>query len=182
MNLAVLVSGAAAAAVAALCLAPQQDPVTPTSSDPAVGTPRVATITANPGGGQTDAAPRLPPELHLPLPPHARIALRLPRGLRSGLRCPDGSFLPLLNGVPHASPIHRSPHDGPLPPVVARRTDADGDDWYEHADGSLTTTRWVDVEVGGVVRPDVVTSHHAPVDAHARPLPSSKIPAPTTQR
>ncbi len=123
----------------------------------------------------------LPPEFFAALPPHSRIGLRLPAGLTSGLRCPDGSFLPLLNGVPEAAPIQRLARYGPLPPVVAKRTDAGGDEWYEHADGSLTTTRWVEVTALGVTTRDVETTHCTPNDQTAAvslaPAPRPTAPA-----
>lgn len=58
-----------------------------------------------------------------------------------GIRCPDGTHLPLLNGVENAPAIIRAPEHGPLPPVVAIVVDVAGFDWYEHADGSMTTCR-----------------------------------------
>lgn len=91
-------------------------------------------------------------------PPHSDIAppvispepIRPPAGQRTptrvpptttGIRCPDGTCLPLLNGVASAPAILREPERGPLPPVVARVFDAEGFEWYEHADGSMTTSR-----------------------------------------
>ncbi len=94
------------------------------------------------------------------LPPGARVPRRVGR-VSSGIRCPDGSHLPLLNGVPAAPPITRSPHLGPVPPVVAILVDQEGNRWYEHADGSATTTRFrVDI-VDGVARSNVETVHNA---------------------
>jgi hypothetical protein len=83
-----------------------------------------------------------------------------------GLRCPDGSFLPLLNGVDAAPPILRAPEHGPLPPVVAIRIDDAGFEWYEHADGSTTTCRpqrLVDRFGNGSIQ--VITLHNAGLPA-----------------
>jgi hypothetical protein len=46
-----------------------------------------------------------------------------------------------LNGVTQAPVIPREKVCGPLPPVVAKLWDAGGFEWYEHADGSTTTSR-----------------------------------------
>lgn len=97
-----------------------------------------------------------------------RAGSRTPRSIAAtpdggGLRCPDGRFLPLLNGVDAAPTLLRAPEQGPLPPVVAVLVDADGWDWYEHADGSITTTRPQYVTDGqGRRTVQVVTVHNAP--------------------
>lgn len=98
-----------------------------------------------------------------------------------GIRCPDGTCLPLLNGVAAAPAILRSPERGPLPPVVAIVVDRDGWDWYEHADGSMTTCRpHVLIGADGQRIPRVVTVHNALDDAMpATPFESPKpIPSP----
>lgn len=59
-----------------------------------------------------------------------------------GIDCGGGRFLPLLNGMETAPALNREPNLGPVPPVVAKIVDDTGIEWYEHADGSATTTRW----------------------------------------
>lgn len=105
----------------------------------------------------------LPPAFFQKLPPSSRVPMTLPTGFKSGLPLPDGTFLPLLNGVPYAVAPARDASDGPIPPVVAKVTDQEGYEWYEHADGSMTTTRWTKTTVMGVEKMDVVTSHTIPV-------------------
>lgn len=104
------------------------------------------------------AAP--PSELQQNYPPGTRLPLTVER-VRQGVRCPDGSYLPLLNGVPEAPPITRRPELGGVPPVVAILVDERGDKWYEHADGSATTTRFRTVLADGVARVDTETVHNA---------------------
>jgi hypothetical protein len=99
-----------------------------------------------------------------------------PGFVASGIPLPDGSQLPLLNGVASAPPVLRSPERGPLPPVVAVVVDRDGWDWYEHADGSLTTCRPQEI-----VRDDgrreirVLTLHNAP-DPRMRESNPASVP------
>ncbi len=123
---------------------------------------------------QPDGEVELPLAFYQKLPPNSRIPLTIPPGTKSGVLCPDGTFLPLLNGVPNApGSVSRGAEDGPLPPVVAKRTDADGGEWYEHADGSLTTTRWrTSTGPDGIPRQIVATSHIVPID-ESRALPGA---------
>lgn len=94
------------------------------------------------------------------LPPRTRIPVRLPPQA-SGIRCPDGTFLPLLNGVPHAPPISRSSKAAPLTPVVELAVDDTGCQWFVHADGSTTTSRWVEyTDALGTKGKQVVTDHN----------------------
>ncbi|MBK8975379.1 MAG: hypothetical protein IPM29_05600 [Planctomycetes bacterium] len=105
------------------------------------------------------AAPAREPRI----PANARHHDSIPDNWRRGIQCPDGSFLPLLNGVPWAKPLSRSIEAGPLPPVVEVVEDIGGDQWYRHADGSFTTCRWMPISFqsgdGLVEVMDVVTTH-----------------------
>jgi len=86
-----------------------------------------------------------------------------PHAFTAGIGCPGGGYLPLLNGVPFAQPLQRDvDRFGPVPRIVGKRTDAGGDEWWVHADGSETTSRWVTVAVDGVARRDVRTDHIVP--------------------
>lgn len=100
-------------------------------------------------GRSTGAAPTL---LHAdgknrrsPLAP-GRYPMSIPFTDR-GIDCGGGRFLPLLNGMETAPPLNRELSLGPVPPVVAKIVDDTGIEWYEHADGSATTTRWQNVSV-----------------------------------
>lgn len=115
---------------------------------------------ADPAGGAMSA------EWLRPLPRGASVRFDHsfdPHDFTAGIGCPGGGFLPLLNGVPHAQPLQRNVELlGPVPPVVGKYTDADGDEWWVHADGSETTSRFTTVTVGGVSRRDVRTDHVVP--------------------
>ena len=94
------------------------------------------------------------------LPPRSRVPLRL-KPQKQGIRCPDGTYLPLLNGVPHAPPISRSTNASTLTPVVELLVDDTGCQWFVHADGSATTSRWVDyTDSQGKRDRQVVTDHN----------------------
>jgi hypothetical protein len=56
------------------------------------------------------------------------------------LRFPDGSLREPLNGVTDPKPVDW-PAQIPYAPVVGRMRDAQGLEWYRHADGSRTTTQ-----------------------------------------
>ena len=143
---------------------PVSEPVPAASTEPeATPMPAAAQMVAAQPSTENKDEVKLPPAFYRKLPPNSGCRLRLPKGIKSGLRCPDGSFLPLLNGVPYAYPLKRNVDDGPLPPVVAKITDSGGYEWYEHADGSHTTTRWTPMTMpDGTTRMEVVTSHHVP--------------------
>ncbi len=92
---------------------------------------------------------------------YRRIPVQLAQ-VSSGIRCPDGSYLPLLNGVPKASPLARNRALPPLAPVVAVLIDGDGVEWFEHADGSATTTVWSEMtHADGRTERIVRTLHNA---------------------
>jgi len=119
-------------------------------------------------------AVRVPPELTRRYPPRTMVRFSTPldpRDFASGIACPGGGYLPLLNDVPYANgPLHRDiERYGPLPPVIGKRVDQDGSDWYVHADGSETTTRWTVLHVGGEARRDVRTDHVIPARDVGRP-------------
>ncbi len=91
-----------------------------------------------------------------------------------GILCPDGSYLPLLNGVPSAPGIIRAEEHGPLPPVVEILVDSAGYEWYRHADDSTTTSRPQFVtDANGVRSIQIITIHNAgaPADGSIRELP-----------
>lgn len=109
----------------------------------------------------------MPDEFFAELGPNERIRFTMPTGFKHGIKCPDGSYLPVLNGVPEELvwPLGRSAEDGPLPPVIGLVTDRDGIRWYEHADGSATTTQWGPARLeDGTKTQVVVTRHFAAVD------------------
>ena len=69
-----------------------------------------------------------------------------PRGSSSGsdlLRLPNGSVVASLNGVSSPPPL-RWPSDRAWSPIRRRIVDRRGTEWYEHDDGSYSTTLLVD--------------------------------------
>lgn len=145
-------------------------PSDPTPSDPAPSdpaSPKVAPIVIPdlPESERMIDGIVMPPEFFAELAPGQSIKFDMPTGFTSGVKCPDGSFLPLLNGVPEASPIKRFPQDGPQPPVIGLVADSGGYLWYEHADGTTTTTRWVPTQLpDGTTGRRVQTSQFVPQD------------------
>lgn len=121
-----------------------------------------------------------------PLPKPAHKLSRYPPGTRipithlpkvdKGIPMPDGTFLPFLNGMTYAPPIHRDPSLGPVPPVVAKAVDWGGFEWWIHADGSATTSRYEKVTVGDKVYWDPASAHLAPKKASQ--LVTEKPPPP----
>lgn len=83
------------------------------------------------------------PNVRSRLAPGTRIALDLPPRAKFGIPLPDGTALPALNGAVRVGPFQRPAERGPLPSVVGVLVDENGFEWYEHSDGSMTTSRWV---------------------------------------
>lgn len=97
---------------------------------------------------------------------------------------PDGSRMPPLNGVKVAPSLYWPP-EVPFTPVVGTFVDAQGIEWYKHADGSQSTTQMVWRKDLG--REDAVSRVAAPTtplpmlledaDGSSRLIP---VPKPTT--
>lgn len=83
------------------------------------------------------------PNVLSPLAPGTRIQLAEPPRATHGIPLPDGSILPGLNGCSRSARVQRPSEQGPVPPVVGIVVDESRFEWYEHADGSMTTSRWV---------------------------------------
>lgn len=103
--------------------------------------PAVAT---RPAGG--DSLPQ-PPASAPTVPTLANASLGRPReepatSTRGAIVYPDGSRLPALNGAT-SPPRPTYPSWLQFTPVVRTVRGADGRDWYEHEDGTRTTTYMV---------------------------------------
>ncbi len=114
---------------------------TPPAVETPIGAPEIAPV----------AIPKLPAPAATVAPPTGRPMLpgRYPMKVPfsdSGARTPQGTYVPLLNGVPHAPPMQRNSKFGPVPPIVSKIIDHTGQEWWEHADHSTTTTRWTEVK------------------------------------
>ena len=79
-----------------------------------------------------------------------------------GIPLPDGTLLPFLNGMTFAPPIHRDPRFGPVPPVIGLSVDVGGFEWWVHADGSTTTSRYKLVQAGDKTWWDPGSEHIVP--------------------
>lgn len=168
-----LLASAAAGGWYFLRTPPSDEPVAPTAvgSRPGPADSRPTTLSVeSQAQGKDD---ELPPEATRKYPPNSFVALRLPKNIKKGVRLPDGSYLPLLNGVPFAAPVKRSEWDGPITPVVGKITDNDGCEWWVHADGSTTTTRYLETTgADGKSFQNTATIHGAKVpDALGVPAP-----------
>jgi hypothetical protein len=121
-------------------------------------------------------APPAPSELDRKLGPNDEVKLSRaidPREFRDGIACPGGGYLPLLNGVPWAPGLSRDlRYEGPVPPVVSKFTTPDGIEWYRHADGSSTTSKWIEMQVLGTTIRTVQTNHLTTVDANTYGKPA----------
>jgi hypothetical protein len=88
-----------------------------------------------------------------------------------GIEFPDGTRLPLLNGLSEAPPVVPRQDARRLAPVIAIVVDADGWEWYEHADGARTTSRLHAVRVaGGELAELRAVSVHEAASSAGRPV------------
>ena len=144
-----------------LCVGPQvpQQPhaIPPDTSagdsawDGVLGVPALPVIT-----DQTVPAP-----LHVrsPFPPGTVIPVAELPPVDNGIPLPDGGFLPFLNGMTYSPSFARNPRFGPVPPVVAKLVDAEGFEWWMHADGSVTTSIYRPAANPGETAWDSTTRH-----------------------
>lgn len=94
-------------------------------------------------------------------PGSRRLITALP-AVERGIPLPDGRKLPFLNGMTWAPPVQRNHGHGLVPPVVAIVVDAEGFEWYEHADGSMTTSMYQEVILPEETYWDPTTKHSVP--------------------
>ena len=92
-------------------------------------------------------------------PPGTIIAVDGLPVVEKGIPLPGGGFLPFLNGMTYSPQLHRDPRFGPVPPVTAKLVDADGFEWWMHADGSVTTSIYQQITVPGSTYWDSATKH-----------------------
>jgi hypothetical protein len=59
------------------------------------------------------------------------------------LELPDGTSVPALNDAIDAAPLQQFWGNWPWSPIIGVVRGANGIDWYEHADGSCSTTQMV---------------------------------------
>lgn len=146
------------------------------SAPPPAGAADPAAVAPAPALPARGTVPREPPppvrtDHKVPIPLHKPSGKRpgsrtpvtdLPH-VDDGIRLPNGICLPYLNGMTWAPPVQRDRVHGDVPPVVATIVDAEGFEWYEHADGSVTTCMYQQVIVQGEPYWDPTTKHSVPV-------------------
>ncbi len=99
---------------------------------------------------------------------------RSPRESHKMVRFPDGTWLPALNGAMGA-PAVVWPKDVPFAPVVKIVRDAQGVDWWSHADGSWSTSIMSETTRRGVKQIEPITRHYLPMPT-APTEPTVEIP------
>ena len=115
-----------------------------------------------------------------PRPLHARsnhapgtfVPVRDLPSVTNGIPLPDGRHLPFLNGMTWCPPISRDEELGPVPPVVGLAVDAEGFEWWKHADGSATTSRYKHVTVSLPGQPRL--QYWDPAGEHTAPSPNAR--------
>ncbi len=115
--------------------------------------------------------PRFPPEFYRSYPPSSRIPMKIPF-VGEGIEVTPGQFLPPLNGVriedriPKIKRSRRLPHPGP---VVAKVIGPDGQEFWEHQDGSYTSCTYSQIrKPDGSTQRIVATQHGAIPNTGAR--------------
>jgi len=109
------------------------------------------------------ADPRFPPEFFRKHPPGSRIPMRIPF-VGAGIEVGPGLFLPPLNGVKVEDgipAIGRNPRLPPPGPVVAKVISADGQEYWEHQDGSYTSCTYSQIRTPEGTKEIVATQHGA---------------------
>ena len=109
--------------------------------------------------------PGMPPEFHRKYPPSSRIPMCIPF-VRKGIEISPGLFVPPLNGV-HADenipPIGRSPRLPPPGPVVAKVISPDGQEYWEHEDGSATSCTYSTIQKPDGTKERIVATQHGAI-------------------
>lgn len=128
--------------------------------------PAPTTVAAVPVATRTMSAMPAPLTSHVPAA--ATAAPKAAAAPSRELLLPDGTSVPTLNDTVDAAPLAR--YWGPFPwsPIVGVRSGA-GIDWYEHADGSFSTTQMVWRSDLGCMAAMTRVAHPGPPPAAAAP-------------
>jgi hypothetical protein len=137
-------------------------PVLPVSSEPAPGQLSVTTS---------------PPRASRQYPPGSRIPMRVPF-VAQGIEVGPGLFVPALNGVKvedKIPAIGRDPRMPPPGPVVAKIISGDGQEYWEHEDGSYTSCTYSKIrKPDGTEQEIVATQHGSVVGSRGKTLASRR--------
>ncbi len=129
---------------------------TPTSTP---GATPAAAVTANVDAPAPLAGSAAPSAPEAPETPEDRSKL---------LELPDGSFVQTLNGAVDAAPLATFWGPKPWSPIVGVQRSEAGVEWYEHANGSFSTTQMV-------WRPDLGRHDAMTRVAHVGPTPGAVV-------
>lgn len=130
-------------------------------------------VTAAPAAATSDTATASDVDAPAPLTgsvaPDARPTTPAPGEDRSRLlELPDGSFVQTLNGAVDAAPLATFWGPKPWSPIVGVQRSEAGVEWYEHANGSFSTTQMV-------WRPDLGRYDAMTRVAHVGPTPGAVV-------
>jgi hypothetical protein len=105
------------------------------------------------------------PKTHRKYPPSSRIPMRVPY-VGEGIEVGPGQFLPPLNGVKVEDgipAIRRDPRLPPPGPVVAKVVGPDGQEYWEHEDGSYTSCTYSQIQTADGSTKEIVATQHGAV-------------------
>ena len=122
------------------------------------------------------ADPGFPPEFFRKHPPGSRIPMRIPF-VGAGIEVGPGLFLPPLNGVKVEDgipAIGRNPRLPPPGPVVAKVVAADGQEYWEHRDGSFTSCTYSQVQTPDGNTKEIVATQHGAIASQRRSTGSTE--------
>lgn len=117
-----------------------------------------------PAPEETPVPAPIPPAQATPAPP-SPAAATAPAQKRGGIRYPDGSVMPALNGVTEEVTLQWG--KTPFTRIVGVITDERGQQWYRHEDGTMSTV-WMG-EMNGV--PQAQGAVAQPTSAVSQPPP-----------
>ncbi len=132
---------------------PERSPGTPVPEAKVPGD----VATSAPRAGQT-----FPDEFYREYPPSSRIPMRIPF-VQEGIEVGPGLFVPPLNGVKvedKIPAIGRNPRLPPPGPVVAKVISADGQEYWEHEDGSYTSCTYSRIRKPDGAEQEIVATQH----------------------
>lgn len=110
-------------------------------------------------------APRFPPEYFRKYPPSSRIPMDVPY-VDAGIEVGPGQFVPPLNGVKVEDgipAIGRNPRLPPPGPVVAKVVAPDGQEYWEHQDGSYTSCTYSKIRTAEGQSKEIVATQHGAI-------------------
>jgi hypothetical protein len=126
-----------------------------------------------PTAGKPPERSRFPAEFYRQYPPGTRIEMCIPF-VRAGIEVSPGLFLPPLNGVKVEDgipAIGRNPRLPPPGPVVAKVVGPDGQEYWEHEDGSYTSCTYSRIQKPDGTMQEIVATQHGAVQAARRQAP-----------